>query len=322
MAEREVDLAGAGFQVDRERVLARMAQAQGQGQAHAQRGWLGYAALAAAGVAALITGARFWQHSAASGANASLEIMVSEGSAVQAIGNTEEHVLSQRSARIEATGDLQTAASSQASLRMADGLQVELRSQTRLGLAGLQASKSQVNLLGGAIRCTVPHRTAAHAFQVVTADATVVDLGTVFTVSIEGPNHATRVSVEEGEVLVRFAAGQVRVQAPGSWSSVAVVAPVAPTAVSAPEPAESAPAALAPDATATAKSVRSVGKPSSAATLDQEAQLLRQGLAAERQGHSSEAISALSQLLQKYPHSPLAPDARAALTRVEASPQQ
>ena len=133
--------------------------------------------------------------------------MVSEGSAVQAIGNTEAHVVSQRSARIEATGDLQTADGSQASVRTADGLQVELRSQTRVGLGGLRASKSQVNLLGGAIRCTVPHRTAAHAFQVVTADATVVDLGTVFTVSIEGPNHATRVSVEEGEVLVRFCSG-------------------------------------------------------------------------------------------------------------------
>jgi hypothetical protein len=317
MVDREVELAGAGFHVDRERVLARMAAVP----ARSERGWLVYAALAAAGVAALVGGARFWQHSGEP--SASLEIMVSEGSASQAIGNTQSQVATQRSARIEATGDLQTAASSQASLRTADGLQLELRSQTRVGLAGLQASKSQVKLLGGAIRCTVPHRTAAHAFQVVTADATVVDLGTVFTVSIEGPNHATRVSVEEGEVLVRFAAGQVRVQAPGSWSSVAALAPPpAAAVVPAPEPAESAPAAVAPDTATSAKSVRSVGKPSATATLEQEAQLLRQGLAAERQGHSSEAIAALSQLLQKYPHSPLAPDARAALTRVQASPQR
>ena len=314
MTDREVDLAGVGFHVDRERVLARMAAVP----ARPERGWLVYAALAAAGVAVLIGGARFWQHSTA--ASASLEIMVSEGSAIQAIGTTQSQVATQRSARIEATGDLQTAASSQASLRTADGLQLELRSQTRVGLAGLQASKSQVNLLGGAIRCTVPRRTAAHAFQVVTADATVVDLGTVFTVSIEGPNHATRVSVEEGEVLVRFAAGEVRVKAPGSWSS-AVPAETVASALP-PEPALLLPAPITPTAATTAKSAHYVGNATPAATLALEAQLLRQGLAAERQGHSTEAVSALSELLRKYPHSPLAPDARAALTRVQASPKQ
>jgi outer membrane protein assembly factor BamD (BamD/ComL family) len=49
-----------------------------------------------------------------------------------------------------------------------------------------------------------------------------------------------------------------------------------------------------------------------------ESQLLRQGLAAERQGRTADAISALSQLVTEYPHSPLAPDARAALARIQA----
>jgi TolA-binding protein len=120
-------------------------------------------------------------------------------------------------------------------------------------------------------------------------------------------------------VLVRFAAGQVRVQAPGSWSSAEVPAQTVASALP-PEPALSAPAPVA--STPTPKAVHAAGNAMPAATLAQEAQLLRQGLAAERQGHSAEAVSALSELLQKYPHSPLAPDARAALTRVEASPQR
>ena len=56
-------------------------------------------------------------------------------------------------------------------------------------------------------------------------------------------------------------------------------------------------------------------------TLAQEAQLLRQGLAAERQGHAISAISALTQMIKKYPSSPLLPDARAALARVQAGTQ-
>jgi hypothetical protein len=59
-----------------------------------------------------------------------------------------------------------------------------------------------------------------------------------------------------------------------------------------------------------------------APTLGLEAQLLRQGLTAERQGRFPDSIAALTQLITRYPHSPLVPDARAALARVRASAQQ
>ena len=301
-------LESPAFRVDRARVLARMAQVKPE----PQRSWYGYAALAAAGVAVLVVGARLWLHPASTDASASLEVTVSQGSATQLDGASQAAVASNQSTRIQAKGELDTAADSKANLRTSDGLQIELQSQTRVALAELKPSSSQVRLLGGAIRCSIPHRNAQHAFQVLTADATVVDLGTVFTVSVEGPNHTTVVSVEEGEVMVQHGATQTRVQAPSTWSSAEVSALPAPQAVPAPSAAEPEPSA---------KPTHASLKPAPTPTLGLEAQLLRQGLAAERQGHSAEAAAALSQLLKKYPHSPLAPDARAALARVEAGTQ-
>ncbi|HEX4404747.1 MAG TPA: FecR domain-containing protein [Polyangia bacterium] len=286
MAEHDVDLDGAGFRVDRARVLARMAAASQP----ARRRWVGGATIAmvAAGVGALALGGWLWQRHAGP-ARPGVEVTVVAGSATQ----------------IAATNELLTAADSQARVRTAEGLQIELRSQTRVALGELERSASQVKLLDGSIRCSIPHRAAARPFQVVAAGVTVVDLGTVFTVSLDGLTHETRVTVEEGEVLVQHASGPTRVRAPQSWSSTedARPAPIAPAAPLVTPPA--------PRATALVKA-----RPP--ATLEQEAQLLRRGLAAERQGRSAEAAAALSQLLQRYPRSPLAPDARDALARVTA----
>jgi hypothetical protein len=63
---------------------------------------------------------------------------------------------------------------------------------------------------------------------------------------------------------------------------------------------------------------KAVPKAQPPGTLERESQLLRLGLAAERQGRSGDAITALARLLRDYPQSPLAPDARAALSRLEA----
>ncbi len=307
MSDREVDLHGEGFRVDRERLLACMARVKPR----ERHGWLGYAVLAAAGVALVLAGPRVWSR----GSSAPLELMVSEGSATQSDGETRAKVAT--NAQIAASGELETAAVSHASLRTADGLRIELESQTRVALGELRSSSSELRLLGGVVRCSVPRRSAAHAFRVVTPDVTVVDLGTVFTVSIEGPNRATRVSVEEGEVMVRHGGVETRVQAPASWSS----APSSPS--DGPELTAAASGSPTLSNAAPLPSARPrLGTTLPEATLEQEAQLLRLGLAAERQGRAADASDALTQLLQKYPRSPLAPDARAALSRVEASPRR
>jgi hypothetical protein len=318
MADRQVDLDDPAFRVDREAVLARMAQA---GRRDRSR-WLRWAVpcAVAAGVGALVLGAWLWRGSGGSSSgDASLEVVVSEGSATQLRGAAQTEVPPKRNTHIAALGDLETAADSNARVRTADGLEIELRSQTRVSLGELKASKSQVRLLGGGIRCNIPHRASQQAFQVVTPDVTVVDLGTVFTVSLEGPNLATHIAVEEGEVLIEKASGQTRLRAPGTWSSAPAVTE-APAAASTPGLAPSAPIPVpAPSANLARPAARTPsGKAAPTATLDVESQLLRQGLAAERQGRRAEAISAFTQLITEYPHSPLAPDARAALARIEA----
>ena len=293
MAEREVDLVGAPFHVDRARVLSRMALAS-QAVQRERRGWVPYAALAAAGIAVLMLGARLlWP-------SGTPEVEVAAGTVTQA------------------HGQLQTAANSRALVRTAGGVQIDVQSDSRVALNDLQAS-SQMELLGGSIRCTITHRDAAHAFRVVTPDVTVVDLGTVFTVSIDGRKHTTLVSVEEGEVMVKRGAQQIVVRAPNSWSSepLAALASPAPSADAVEQAVEPSATAVA-DLPLEAQPLKAAFGNAPPTTLAQEAQLLRQGLAAERQGHAPDAIFALTQLIKKYPGSPLVPDARAALARVQA----
>jgi len=54
-------------------------------------------------------------------------------------------------------------------------------------------------------------------------------------------------------------------------------------------------------------------------TLGAETSLLQRALAAERRGNRDQTQALLNQLLSKYPSSPLAPEARRALTRVSGS---
>ena len=126
---------------------------------------------AAVGAVVLVFGTRLWKHEAGSGS--SVEVVVSEGSATQVLGGAQTPVLQKQSTRIAAVGELETAADSNARVTTADGREIELRSHTRVSLGELQATAGQVKLLGGSIRCRIPHRATKQAFQVVTPDATV-----------------------------------------------------------------------------------------------------------------------------------------------------
>jgi ferric-dicitrate binding protein FerR (iron transport regulator) len=273
--------------------------------------FVGACAMGAVVTALAIAGGWLFRHRGGL-SNPALEVVVSEGTAAQLDRGNRAEFTEKVKVRILASGELETAPDSKANIRAADGLQIELGGQTRVALERLQAKSRQLRLLRGVIRCAVPHDSASQPFQVLTPDVTIIDLGTVFTVSLEGPTRPTRVTVLEGEVMVRHASGETRVRAPGSWSS-----PM--TAFEAPETAASSETAPIASGAASSPGGRpSPRPPRSDVTLEEEAQLLRQGLAAERLGHLVEASSVLSLLLRKYPSSSLAPDARAALQRVEA----
>jgi hypothetical protein len=293
MARRDVEPQGDGFAVDRGRVLARMAAASRP--EHQSRGrTIAWSALAsAAAVALVLAGWRWHQRHDAAPAVAALDVAI--------VGGTAK--------RDPATDELETAAGAEARVQAPDGIVIDVGGSSHVALRELRSATSRLRVLSGTVRCHVTRRKAEHAFEVVTPDATIVDLGTVFTVSIEGP-HTTRVTVEEGEVLIQGASGATRLEAPRSWSSVPVLAPTpAPVQALSPHP---------PAATPKTLRTKAAPKAQPAGTLEQESQLLRLGLAAERQGRSGEAIAALSRLLRDYPQSPLAPDARAALSRLEA----
>lgn len=299
MIDRDVELTSDAFRVDRARVLAGMAKAGARPWRRPVRALAFGLAFATVALVALVAGLR---HRAPQPLAPSLEVFVSAGNVAHLDGATRVAVPS-GSTRVEAAGELETAEASGARVRVADGTEIELGARTRVGLGELPAGHGRVRLVSGSIRCTVPHRPDARRFEVVASDVTVVDLGTIFTVAVDGAGGATRVAVEQGEVLVRRGPEETHVRAPGTWSSVAVPpAPPAPAPRPAPKPSLSRAPHAEPEG-----------------TLAVEAQLLREGLAAERQGRPADARSAFSRLLAQFPRSPLAGDARAALARVEAA---
>jgi ferric-dicitrate binding protein FerR (iron transport regulator) len=131
---------------------------------------------------------------------------------------------------------------------------------------------------------------------VVTPDATVVVHGTVFSVSFDRDTKKSCVAVEEGVVSVRHASGKTWLEAGDSWGCEQPT----PTSMNRSTPA-TRPSAPSPRA----------------GTLAAENALFESAIAADRRGNRAEAQAKLRSLLEKYPESPLAPEARATLARLQ-----
>jgi ferric-dicitrate binding protein FerR (iron transport regulator) len=170
---------------------------------------------------------------------------------------------------------------------------------------GSGQGNSTLRLERGRVLCKIAHR-PQRTFSVLTSDLRVVDVGTVFSVSVEPPSTSpgTVVRVIEGEVMVHHAGNATRVTAQQSFSSVTPVAP---------EPAPQ----LEPEARPDARGAARAPSRRPLDNLDEETELLRRGLLAERQGDLRGAAQAFEKLVKRYPSSPLVPDARAALARVK-----
>jgi ferric-dicitrate binding protein FerR (iron transport regulator) len=209
-----------------------------------------------------------------------------------------------------ATGTLETSKGAEARFTAPGGLEVELLEDTKVSLADLDLGpgSSALRLERGRVRCSIQHL-PGRQFVVVTPSARVVDVGTVFSVSVQPGNAGptTLVHVEEGAVLVEHAGGQARLAAAQSWSS-AERAPA--PAVEAPPPVDAPPEPL-PSAH------RDLAK-HRPPTLALETELLQNGLRSEQRGELQAAAKAFETLVARYPSSPLAPDAKAALSRVRS----
>jgi ferric-dicitrate binding protein FerR (iron transport regulator) len=168
----------------------------------------------AAAFALLIFGAFFALQRPAvrdDGAN-TLAVMAVRGTVTGMIGGERQALSAGQAATVGSDGTLETSSSGAARIRAGGGLVVELGEKTKVSLRELSTSResSALRLESGTIRCVVDHD-PSRTFTVVTPDARVVDVGTVFTVTVEpSPNgRTTSVQVEEGKVVVHHGGKQL-----------------------------------------------------------------------------------------------------------------
>src|SRR5579859_2532145 len=293
--------------IDRERIVARMMDVA-KSEPRASRRWVVVFAVAAA--FAVGFGAMRWARKPAPTEGA-LAIAAVAGE-VTWRGAGARAISPGQSANVQAEGSVTTASSGEAHVRSPSGLEVDLFGDTHVGLDALRGSSQSLRLFGGKVRCRVPHLAASETFSVETSDVRVIVHGTVFSVEASRDGAIT-VRVDEGVVSVHHPGGDVTLKASESWTNAR---PSEPTNVAA-EPTVQEGREAPPKASIS--STRKPSEPSApATTLDEETRLVRSGLAAERSGDLARAASAFDQLLSRFPQSPLAPDARAALARVRS----
>jgi hypothetical protein len=301
--------------VDRDRVLVGMAQAGRIARSEGGRARR-FAMLAAAAGFALIVGAAAMI--ATRSTSASVDVVAVNGN-VTLHGRTTQSLEKGAFVHVSPNGDLTTAAQSEARIQTESGLDVAVFESSRVELDELSTSAKTLRLGRGAVRCRVPRLAPREKFSVVTPDATVVVHGTVFSVEVRAEGEATRttVHVAEGIVVVMHAGREIELKASESWTNQP--APEPPPLPVAAESSERTIGEASPKPAPKGQNRRPSEKPGpSPGTLDEETRLLRSGLAAERSGDLAGAASSFEQLLSHHPQSPLAPEARAALTRVKA----
>lgn len=187
-----------------------------------------------------------------------------------------------------------------ATFAASDGTTVEIEPRSDLKL--LRAGAEQWLRLGrGEVALHIGKLQAGQRFVVLTPDAEVEVRGTRFHVALAAPDERcgqgtpTRVVVDEGVVVVRSAAGEVRIPAGQRWP--AACPPPSPPLVTR----------------------RTLRPTPAASTLATENDLFGAALRAERSGDRAEAGHLLDALLTRFPQSPLRESAQRARARVTAT---
>jgi hypothetical protein len=333
---KAIDVDGRRFKLDREQVIAALLRApQAVAAARAARSRHFAIAAIAAGFAAIVGGGSWLALSTRSGgatpsaATTSRNSIVGQPTEQLRISEVSGQVTRQQGAlklamapgdaeTVSASGELFTAERSEASVTTSDGLELKLFENTRVALADLGSTKSSsLHLTGGSVRCRVPHLAQGLHFSVVTLDAIVIVHGTVFRVTVGGVAGATQtcVQVEEGVVSVQRGAKEERLTSGQSTGcDLPIAGSLTNSGAASPPEVTSNPAQLPTPRPNTSSIPRA-----RAGTLDEENRLFQAGLSSERRGDTGAAATSFQLLLSRYPQSPLAADARAALSRVRPS---
>jgi hypothetical protein len=225
-----------------------------------------------------------------------------EPSAVQALGAMDE---------------LRTSTESVAALVTSHGVRVRVAASSALRVALVRArpreAAERMELLTGRVDVDVPEDGSKRTFSVETPDAVVTVHGTVFGVTVGKAmptgKAVTSVQVTRGRVSVRTRAGTTMLTPGSTWSSASETAGGA-VATAARRPDDAAARTAVADPGPQHEPGRQVRVADSERTsLSEENRLYRAAMQFKRQHQDERVVEILARLVERYPGSPLAPDA-------------
>jgi hypothetical protein len=210
---------------------------------------------------------------------------------------------------LPATGILRSSEQEGVHLLTRRGIDVAMAKKSEVELSALESHEgySQLTLLRGAVNCRVPKLTSGQHFSVKTPSLEVIVHGTAFSVEVGSGAQTDCVSVTEGVVEVR---SRNTTELLGRGQSFGCSKP------SEPEPSKAVENAPTPSVKPSALK-RSTSSENDRYSLDDETQLLRRALVAERRGQTAQARQFFSLFLRKYPSSPLVHEASAGFARTQ-----
>jgi hypothetical protein len=207
-------------------------------------------------------------------------------------------------ADIEVGDALSTATDARAELRLTDLVVAEIGGASELSVVTPKASAHRVRLDRGHIRAKVDERPSLSPKLVVeTPNVDVVVTGTIFQVDVqpgrETGEFVTTVAVTKGRVIVRHGTEQLAAVAAGQWW----------TSLAAPQRVDSTSAAAHPKA-ALRRGAIAAARPIRPGTLAEENALFQGAVDARNGGDDRAEAERLGSLLNRFPSSPLAGEAR------------
>ncbi|MFL5304318.1 MAG: FecR domain-containing protein [Polyangia bacterium] len=162
--------------------------------------------------------------------------------------------------------------------------------------------REEIGLQHGTLWIHVDRAAGERAVRVLLPDGELEDLGTTFTVSADGA-HTTRVTVEEGTVVLRLRGrASLDLRAGDVWPSASPAPTTAPPPVEVPGDVHRQPPPRA------ARPLRALHQPA-ATVADDPLVAFRTAAAALRAGDNPEAAAAFARFLAEHPAHPMAEDA-------------
>jgi hypothetical protein len=260
------------------------------------------------------------------------EVVALEGPVSLERAGEDEATFIEEAQELSAGDVVVTGASAAGSVRLSETTSIDLAASTRLSLRSPVGPAERVHLSEGHIAVRVDaeeHRD--DKLRVETPDATVVVVGTVFTVDVSARDRRaegfTDVAVVRGAVRIEQEGRTVAaVRAGETWSSRPQRAErslseraQAPDGAEAPPPAPSPASVGTPRRGKPGVSTEGPEGPASSGTLALENDLFQRALEARNAGNVEEAVLRFEELVRRFPESPLVGEARAERGRARAA---